>query len=1230
MSGQPNPPRHSETPAPPAAPRKKRRLLRSIALVFGLLVVVLVGLVAAAPMLLSAGFARAMVLDQVNGRVPGRVQIDGLSLAWLGGNELRGVKVQDPAGRDVLQIDRLRVERGIWALAWSPYDLGRIELDRPQILLVIDEENHVLLSDAFVEQSRRETGTQKPAEPASDPAKQPAEPASPPAKQPAKPRAAETPQRVADATPRQPESPLPAIRGQVVVRDGTVRTVRQMRSAAGTKPANAGSPSAAYEVTNLSLDVDVQTLDRVVAQAAMRLADGAMLKLETDLGGLAPEGRLRPMEARGRLTIRSDKPIDLEPLMLVVAPDLGVRGELALDVRTSGTAEDALIEIDLAANRLRAGASEAPIDLTLRGTVERAADSLKLRGALAGGPGKLEIEAGGKLNGATTPTGEQLAAAVVGSGVVVLPEFGLQARGEFDLARLEEALPGILKVREGVRLRSGTLEIAELNLSGGRTPTVTLRGGLRDVTAESGGETFALQPIRADVRAALQADRGLTVERGELTASFANVQAKGDPTRLMAEVRADLNALQREVGRIVDFGSVALAGSIQSALQLERAADDRLSFVLSADGSGVRVVAGERAFDAARLQVRSTADVELRGQQAPRVSVRQAELDLDGQLAASAKGWIDLEQRAYQFDADVSRADLAYVARQAAAGGVKGLEGYTGQLALKASVSQAGADQPILAAGAVSGQSIANASGPLLEGETRVQWEKLEVAPDGGRLTLATLTLNSAAGSVRATDVHYAGGESTAVRAALSVKADMARAMRVAVAAGAMTEPPAVAGALDLDARVETTGQKITIGGKGGVNQFVWTSGERRVEEPRLDFDLAAALDQAASRLALERVKLGSRALKAEVSGTIDKFDAAMVADLRGRYDADWQPLSTILHDLAPATAELVTLSGKAGSEFSLHGPLRQEGAMPGFRGAAGAVSLGWQEGHLVEIPIGATQLNLKLADGRVTLPPAAIAAAGGNIRLGGALDFTSGEPTLHIRERLNVLDKVKLTRELGKQLLGRINPVFSRAGGIEGVVSLGVEGVSLPLGESMSKTGAGRGDLDMGTLRVQPGPFLSELLQLAGLPGGEPRPMEIGRVAITLKDGRLHYENLTLRFQNEAELRFRGSVGLDGALNLVVSLPVRGALLRRLGVTGPALEYVTKAENLRVDIPLAGTLEKPRLDLSQVDTRKLVAEILKDRVTDPGQLNDLIRGLRGGQREEPPPRREEPRRGNP
>jgi hypothetical protein len=185
----------------------------------------------------------------------------------------------------------------------------------------------------------------------------------------------------------------------------------------------------------------------------------------------------------------------------------------------------------------------------------------------------------------------------------------------------------------------------------------------------------------------------------------------------------------------------------------------------------------------------------------------------------------------------------------------------------------------------------------------------------------------------------------------------------------------------------------------------------------------------------------------------------------------------------------------------------------------------------------------------------------------------------------------------------------------VEGRAALGTQDVQVPLGESMKTSGQGKGHLDLVDMKVQPGGLLAELIRLGGLTDESMYTVQVSGLDFLLENGRIVYRDFTLTFPREYDLKFYGSVGLDDTLDLVVSLPVRAALLERLGARGPVAEYAQALTGSRVDIPLVGTRLKPKLDVSQVDVKPLVERAIKESTGKAAE--GLLKGLLGGKDKE-------------
>jgi len=135
-----------------ARPRVPRKLLGGVAL---LLTVLLVTIWFAGPPLIS-GVARGLASAQADAAIEGGVEIENLSLSWLGAQRVEGVTITDPAGETLATLDSITVDRGLLALAFSPLDFGRVTLGGGEGDLIIDEAGGSNLARALAPASARD------------------------------------------------------------------------------------------------------------------------------------------------------------------------------------------------------------------------------------------------------------------------------------------------------------------------------------------------------------------------------------------------------------------------------------------------------------------------------------------------------------------------------------------------------------------------------------------------------------------------------------------------------------------------------------------------------------------------------------------------------------------------------------------------------------------------------------------------------------------------------------------------------------------------------------------------------------------------------------------------------------------------------------------------------------------------------------------------------------------
>jgi hypothetical protein len=860
-----------------------------------------------------------------------------------------------------------------------------------------------------------------------------------------------------------------------------------------------------------------------------------------------------------------------------------------------------------------------PIDVAVKGKGSYDNKKLAVDADINTTAGAMRADAHYDLaSAAPSLTTAQVLAAILSGAAIQLPEFDLKAAGAIDLAAVERAMPGLIKIKEGQKLSGGTLEITNVAAHGGASPAASGSLHLKDLSSQGTSGSIRIEPISLAFETLMQPGNGLEIKTAELLASFARIQASGAAANLKTTFDANLTKLKQELGQVVDFGEFELAGQINGTLNVARTSEERVDVDLQATGSQVRYSAGNRRIEIPTLNVQQVGQFTMLEDQPQRYTSTQTALNLTGQLEATATGYFDFDTQGYAADIDAKRVELAFLHAQLSGLGISALERYTGALGLTARVARESSDNSIATSGAIVIRALAVDRQPVTDRDATLTWTDAQFDPRTTSLRVAAAKLDSALANLTTSDVRFATGDKFTLSGKADATADLAGVLRIIARVAKMEKPPELAGRLTFSTTAAADGDSLTIGASGYVDQFVAGSGTPAVKQDRVSFEADARMDQKAERINLSQFKLTSASYSATMNGTIDGYKGPLRLALRGRYDSNWDQLTAIIHQLAPATAETIIMKGPTGSEFQITGALNDPAVQPTIRGLATSLDIGWSEARLYGIQTGLAKLSPALRDGKLTLPLTSIAASGGTINLRGVLDFQPAEPMLSIAGALPLLENIALNGKLAQDVLSWLSPVFMDVMEIEGQARLNVQDVLIPLGESVKRSGNGRGRLDLKSVRMRPAGLISELAALGGLTDKDMYSVQFSSVDFLIKDGRIHYDDFTMTFPDDFDLKFRGSVGFDSTLNLVVSLPVRPALLEKLGVKNIPPSYAQTLAKSRVELPLVGTRSQPRLDFSKVDTKSLLNGLIPTPGSPQGAVEDVLKGLRGRKPSDP------------
>jgi hypothetical protein len=278
---------------------------------------------------------------------------------------------------------------------------------------------------------------------------------------------------------------------------------------------------------------------------------------------------------------------------------------------------------------------------------------------------------------------------LLASGRVDLGEHGLETladalrqpdcsvQGTLDLAQLARLLPSTLRVRPGMEVASGRIQLAVHTTN----PAARTSPDSGPATAASGPawqarlETSQLvvvdhgrqipwdKPVSIDI-AIHQTDQGPVIDDLQCRSDFLRIDGRGTPDRLTASVSLHLRQLTDDLGRFVDLGGLVLSGDGKGTLQWNRNdagdfdssgqvelhnfqlgvpqrqlwAEENLTMILDAKGH-VDFITPTR-LDTAKLQLRSGGDqVDLHLLPAVADSSIRAPWLLDVQMQGSLDRW---------------------------------------------------------------------------------------------------------------------------------------------------------------------------------------------------------------------------------------------------------------------------------------------------------------------------------------------------------------------------------------------------------------------------------------------------------------------------------------------------------------------------------------------------------------------------------------------------------------
>lgn len=842
-----------------------------------------------------------------------------------------------------------------------------------------------------------------------------------------------------------------------------------------------------------------------------------------------------------------------------------------------------------------------------------------------------------------------------------VPDVDLKLEGRVDVAKLAGMLPTTLNLRETTQVKSGLLNLS-LESKAGNPPRLAARLEATDLAAIENGQEFTWEkPILVTANLRRSPD-GPVIDELICRSSFLDVSAKGTLSQGTAAVRGDLHQLTTDAGRFIDLTGYQMAGRVDGNVRWQHpqtdqvAADGRLKlndFELSSSGqppwrekeltvdlaATAELTSGRiNRVLSASLRVHSGSDELRTDLLQPVVAVGDAEpwplrLKARGNLAT----WLP---RLSPF-VPVGDRQLGGVLNLDATARVSA-QSLTAE-AVKLQIDQFQSREWDLAI-----------DEPTIRVDAKASWDAAQ-----GRVTAQDVTMTSSTVAFRAQQVVLqmptAG---PAVSGKLSYRADLGRIGQWLQKPGQAADQQlsgSVTGTLEANHEAGMTQvswtsdaenmvfatRKVNRSSAGPTLAAASSVWEELWREPSVKLISRERYDHQRDVLEVQELSATASVFRLVAAGRIEEFRGRQLAELSGEVDYDWTDVSK---KLSGFLGKDVQITGQDKGRFALRGPLRESAAKVGgapltgdsatgsfsqppraeFRlvaatgtsaasgvlvppALAGSGRLGWESGSLYGLLLGKGELKAALEQGVLRFAPLQVPVSEGRFQAVSRIELNAAPMRLLV-DQGQLVDNVRISPELCHTWLKYVAPLLADATRAEGRFSVMLDGAKVPLTDTAKSDM--HGQLTIHSAQVGPGPLAQEFLTLSQQVKTilDNRPASASQnalanwlmipeqtVRVDVQDGRVHHQGLTMT-SGDVLIRTSGSVGLDESLAIMAEVPIRDEWVSNK-------KYLSSLRGTTIQIPLQGTLSKPRLDnrmLRELSTRMIggaARGVLQDEV---------------------------------
>jgi hypothetical protein len=324
-------------------------------------------------------------------------------------------------------------------------------------------------------------------------------------------------------------------------------------------------------------------------------------------------------------------------------------------------------------------------------------------------------------------------------------------------------------------------------------------------------------------------------------------------------------------------------------------------------------------------------------------------------------------------------------------------------------------------------------------------------------------------------------------------------------------------------------------------------------------------------------VSIESPDIKMRFSGS-QKLKGEQV-ELQGTLEGQGDPnaVGPLASVFTPAELELKGRS-TVDLDFSSTYPANDPDELLAHLNSTGQVT--FDRAEYMGLRFGLIDVNLVVMDGLMEIPPFEAAVNEGQLQFAAQTNFRDEPRLLRAPASAFAARNIQLNTETTEKLLKYVNPLFANLVSVSGRANFECEKLVIPLTGGHDDKLEVIGTISADELRLGAGGLLGDLMAAMGESLRQQR-LTIRPTRIVVRNGMVRYDNMQVDV-GDNPLNFAGAIGLDGRLDMTVTLPwtLRGRTAR-VGDQDRA--------GSRIALPLRGTVDKPELDTEKLLQDQLI-----------------------------------------